>query len=259
MHSFLRNSGLLILGGILTLPFLLLSLLSLTKSWTYPQLLPEGLSLEQWGNLLKTESGLVFSLMLSVLLSLSVATVATFLGFFISKHLAYHPKKNVLLAFAYFPYLLSPVVYAACLYLYFIKIGASGTFWGVFVAQMLVSLPFSIILFAEHWNLRLKSMEDLVLTMGGSSSQAFWKVLLPLSKGMIVLVFFQTFLISWMEYGLTQLIGVGKVQTLTLQVYLYVQEANPFVAALASCLLVFPPILLLMLNKGLLSKRMELT
>lgn len=255
MRNLGRNILSFIVGSIFVLPFLLLLVLSLSKGWGYPRLLPEELGLSQWGELLETESGLLFSLLLSVVLSIFVATLATFLGFFIAKFLAYHPKKQQLLIFTYFPYLLSPVVYAACLYLYFIKIGASGTYWGVFLAQILISLPFSIILFVEHWNLRLKSMEDLVLTMGGRRSQAFWKVLLPLSKGMIVLVFFQTFLISWMEYGMTQLIGVGKVQTLTLQVYLYVQEANPFVAALASCLLVFPPILLLLLNKRLFLKK----
>jgi putative spermidine/putrescine transport system permease protein len=56
-------------------------------------------------------------------------------------------------------------------------------------------------------------------------------------------------LISWFEFGFTNFIGVGKVQTLTIKVYQFVLEANPYLAALASCLLLFPPILLLWRKK----------
>ncbi len=257
MRKTLRILSLLAISILLLLPFVLLLMLSFSTSWAYPSILPEGWTLVHWESLLQSETSLLYSLGFSVCLSLSVATVATALGFFISKRLAYHPLKRYFLYFTYFPYLLSPVVYAACLYLYFIKIGASGTYWGVFLAQLLITIPFSIILFVEHWNLNLKSIEDLVLTMGGTRLQAFRRVLWPLSKGMLILVFFQCFLISWMEYGLTQLIGLGKVQTLTLQVYMYVQEANPFVAALASSLLVFPPIILLFLNKKLFKSKLN--
>ena len=56
--------------------------------------------------------------------------------------------------------------------------------------------------------------------------------------------FFQTFLISWFQYGLTLLVGSGKVETLPLKVYDYVSEANLGYAAVAGCLLVLPPVLL---------------
>jgi len=46
----------------------------------------------------------------------------------------------------------------------------------------------------------------------------------------------------------------GQVKTLTLKVYDYVGEANVFYAALASCLLIFPPALLLWANKRFLFK-----
>lgn len=66
--------------------------------------------------------------------------------------------------------------------------------------------------------------------------------------------FFQAFLISWFEYGLTTLIGIGKVQTLTVKVFQYIGEANIFHAALASLLLALPPAGLLWVNKQVLFK-----
>jgi putative spermidine/putrescine transport system permease protein len=65
----------------------------------------------------------------------------------------------------------------------------------------------------------------------------------------LLIAFFQSFLISWFEFGLTNYIGGGQVQTLTLRVYQYIGEANIHLAALSSLLLVIPPLILLWLNK----------
>jgi putative spermidine/putrescine transport system permease protein len=71
----------------------------------------------------------------------------------------------------------------------------------------------------------------------------------PVSKPVLLLCFFQTFLISWFEYGLTSVIGLGQVRTLTIALYQYIGEANQYVAALAGCLVCLPPLLLLWLNQ----------
>ncbi len=98
-------------------------------------------------------------------------------------------------------------------------------------------------------------MEQLVQTLGGNRWQSYRRVLLPMAQGLLLVCFFQTFLISWFEYGLTTLIGVGKVQTLTLKVFQYINEANFYNAALSSSLLVLPPIILLYFNKKYLFKK----
>ncbi|MFT6749600.1 MAG: putative spermidine/putrescine transport system permease protein, partial [Flavobacterium sp.] len=52
--------------------------------------------------------------------------------------------------------------------------------------------------------------------------------------------------------GLTRIIGAGKIKTLTLSVFKYINEANVFYSALASCLLIIPPMLLIYINKKVL-------
>src|SRR5262249_62243642 len=87
---------------------------------------------------------------------------------------------------------------------------------------------------------------------GGGTAPLSRRALLPLSRGALLLCFFQTFLISWFQYGLTILIGGGAVETLPMKVYDYVNEGNPAYAALAGCLLVVPPVALLWINRRLL-------
>lgn len=238
------------LGAMLALfPLLFLLGLSFMQQWSYPGVLPEAASLLQWNRLLEGSNGLRSSLGLSLLLSLLVAGLATGLGFFSSKVLAFHPRKNRFLMLAYFPFVLTPVIYAACIYYFFIRMGLNGVFGGVLLAQLMIAYPYAVILGIEFWNDRMRNLEDLARTLGASERQIWTEVFWPSSKGILLLMFFQTFLISWFEYGLTTLIGVGKVQTLTIKVFQFIHEANPYLAALSGILLALPPILLLWINR----------
>lgn len=234
---------------VIIFPFLLLLGLSLSRQWIYPALLPQEIGFMNWSQLWGYQKNLLSSMGLSIALSLSVAFLATWGGFFTGRMLAYHPKGRQLLKLAYLPYVISPVVYAACLKIYFIYFGIDARFSGVMIAQLIITYPFSVILFSEYWSSRTYALEQLVATLGGSAWQTFTKVLIPLSRNILLVSFFQTFLISWFEYGLTNLIGLGKVPTLTIMVFGYLKEANIYFAALASCLLVLPPLLLLWFNK----------
>lgn len=234
---------------LILFPFAYLLLLSLASGWRYPEIIPQTLDLENWRHLLATDGSLLESLLLSVTISLSVAIISTALGFWVSRSLNYHPRSHSLRILSYFPYVLAPVVFAACLSYFFLKLGIFGSSTGVILAQFFIAFPYATIFFSSFWNQHTRQLEDLVATMGGNAFQAFYKVLIPMAQGMLLICFFQCFLISWFEYGLTSIIGVGKVQTLTIKVFLYIKEANFFYGAVSSCLLIFPPVILLWLNK----------
>jgi putative spermidine/putrescine transport system permease protein len=230
-------------------PIAFLVVLSLGRNWPYPEMLPQSLSLDNWEFLQKSDSKLLQTFFLSLGISILVATVTTALAFITSKHIAYSKYRNKLMLLAYIPYVLSPVIIAATLHFFFIYAGLSGNVSGVLLAQFFIAYPFGVIILNNFWNLKMRAMEDLSHTLGSNSWQTLLKVLLPISKNALLLCFFQTFLVSWFEFGLTNLIGVGSVQTLTVKVFSFVNEANIFYAALASCLLILPPMILIWLNK----------
>lgn len=235
-------------------PFAFLLALSFGQNWRFPAVLPATWTTDNWHFLLAAQSDLGQSLLRSLGISVGIATVATGLGFFTAKHIAYHRLRARWLTVAYFPYVFAPVILAATLQFYFIRLGLAGKVGGVLLAQLFIVYPFGVILFTGFWNERMRAMEQLSATLGGNGWQTFRRVLLPAAKGALLVCFFQTFLISWFEYGLTTLIGVGKVQTLTVKVFQYIGEANIFYAALASVLLVLPPVVLLWVNKQVLFK-----
>lgn len=242
---------------LLTLfPFVFMVFLSMSTGWRFPEIVPDYFGLNNWKTILGSETGLLYSFAISMLISLSVAIVSTTCGFLISRSVFYHKHARILTLFTYFPYVLAPVVFAACLSYFFLKMGLFGNVTGVITAQFLVAFPYALIFFGSFWNQKIKSYEDLTATLGGSRKQTFTKVLLPLAKSMLLICFFQTFLISWFEYGLTSIIGVGKVQTLTIKVFLFIKEANYYYGALSCCLLIFPPVVLLYFNKRYVFKNL---
>ncbi|HYW35484.1 MAG TPA: ABC transporter permease subunit [Balneolaceae bacterium] len=246
-----------ILGMIALLfvfPFGYIILLSLARHWSFPAVWPKQLTFANWKMIFSAQGGMIRSFVISVVISLSVAFFSTLTGFITSKFIAYSRYRRALMLFSYFPFILSPVVYAGCIYFFFVKIGLSGTIPGVMIAQLIIAYPYAVIIFSGFWSDRLRSMENLVTTLGGNKWQAYVKVLLPAARGMLLVCFFQTYLISWFEYGLTSIIGVGQVQTLTIKVFKYVNEANMYYAALAACLLILPPVILLYINKRFIFK-----
>ena len=230
-------------------PILFLLMLAFSETWRFPALFPDQFSTHQASQFFAGSGQLNASLMNSLIISFSVSFISVIFAFFISKKIAYHRSKQFFTLLAYLPFVLSPVIYAASLNYFFILAGLSGTMQGVMIAQFIIVFPYNVILFLSHWNSELRSYEQLVKTLGGSSWAAFTKAVVPLSLNILLIAFFQSFIISWFEFGLTNFIGLGQVQTLTVKVFPYISESNIHLAAFSSLLLVIPPLILLWLNK----------
>lgn len=242
----LKKLALAALFALFTLPFGYLLALSLASEWRFPGALPAGWTAAHW---LGVGDSWGASALTSLLLATLVGVLATSAGFVTARYLSAHPRRQLWLVLAYLPYVFSPVIYAHCVKFFFNVSDLSGSFAGVLLAQFFLTYPFAMLLFFNHFDHTMKAMEDLTYTLGGSGRAAFWRVLVPVSKPVLLLCFFQTFLISWFEYGLTSVIGLGQVRTLTIALYQYIGEANQYVAALAGCLVCLPPLLLLWLNQ----------
>lgn len=233
-------------------PFAFLLLLSLGQRWVFPDLLPADWALSPWRSALGRGDDLGGALLTSFGLALGVGGAGTLLGFATARRLSLLPNGRRWLRVAYLPYVFAPVILAACLQYFFLRLQLNGKVGGVLLAQFFIAYPYAVILSSSFWTPRVLAMEDLARTLGAGKWVVQSRVTWPLLRGPLAIVFFQTFLISWFEYGLTLVIGVGKVETLPLKVFQYVNEANIFYAAMAACLLSFPPVLLLWVNKRLL-------
>ncbi len=252
MKRAIENILWVLLASLFILPASYLLLLSFSASWQFPMLFPDVLTAKWWVWSFGSRFAVVGGMGLSLGIAAGVSLISTLAAFLSSRWMALSRHRNGLLLLAYFPFVLSPVVLAASIYIFFVRLGWNGSVAGVLFAHFLIAYPYAVILFSGYWNERLLTMDALAATLGAGSFQRYRRVLFPLSRGVLALALFQTFLISWFEYGLSSYIGMGRVPVLTVQVYRYISEANPHMAAVASLLLVFPPLLMLWVNKRFL-------
>ncbi len=238
--KYLSRLRITFLTFIIMFPFLVLTFMSFTKSWFYPSLFPKVWTWEAWQFVLSDEDFLMLMLKSSAL-SVSVALISTILAFFVTRQLYLFRFDQRIYSVAYLPYSFSPVIYAFCIQFMFIQIGLRGSYFGVFIAQLLISFPYSVLLFSKHWGNKMRNLEAVSLSLGASSTQTFLLITLPVSIRIIGLSIIQSFLISWFDYGLSWVIGAGSVNTITLKIYQYISESNLAFASMASLVLLLPP------------------
>lgn len=237
-------------AGLLPLGYLVV--LAAASAWPSPRLLPTALQWERFQ--IWTESGLASSLLLSLGIAWVVATLSTSLGLLASKQLSELPRLRGWMGFAYLPFALSPAVVGVCLLFFYIKLGLAGTTVGVVLAQTGVASAFAVLFLYGGWNPERRALAEAAATLGATPIQVWLKVLVPSTWPLTRVCFFQTFLLSWTQYGLTLVIGTGKVRTLPLRVYDFLFEADPGAAATAALLLVLPPLGLLWMERRVLER-----
>jgi len=249
-----RKGAALIVGAACFFPPLYLLLQSVAGRWLFPSLMPESYEPGRWAAFWRQDGGLPESLLISVTISTLVALIATVVGFLAGRHVAYHSRRDALLLMAYMPFAMSPVIAGVCLLYVYLRLGLAGAAVGVIAAQLIFATAFAIVFFQGFWTPEKRALEELARTLGAGIVGLYSKVLLPVARPMLVLCFFQTFLLSWFQYGLTLLIGSGKVRTLPLKVYDYLGEANVAYAALGGCLLVAPAVAMLWAGRWMLAR-----
>ncbi|WP_046245786.1 ABC transporter permease [Hymenobacter terrenus] len=245
----------LFLALLFGLPFVLLGLLAVGEDWRFPAALPMRYSLAAVRSLLAADNDLLAGLGRSLLLAGTVAVGATASGFALARAIARSRRAAQWEAASYLPYALPPVLLAVLIQPFIIRLHLSGSVGGVLLGLGLVALPFATLLLRSFWSPQVREYEHLARTLGCTAGQALRQVLLPLAWPLLRTTLVQTFLLTWFDFGLTNVLSVGKVRTLTVQVFTYVGEANAQLAAVASLLVLLPPALLLLVNKSALLRK----
>lgn len=241
------------LSGTLVAPLFLLVLLSLTRHWTWPALLPADLQTRQWRDLFALNNGLGAIVLRSLGMGTGVAVLATALGFATSRSVARHPHQDRLLVLLHLPFAVSPVVLGVSLLYAFLRVHLAGHIVGVMLAHLVFAYAYAVILLSSFWNPQVQSLTELAVALGAGRRHVWMRVLMPLARPLLTVCLLQTFLISWFDYALTLLIGGGQVSTLTITLYQYFNSGDVRLAATCALLLLLPPLAALGLNQRLRS------
>ena len=111
--------------------------------------------------------------------------------------------------------LLVPAVAVAIgLDIVFIRLGLSGTFWGVVLVHLIPAAPYAVLVLAGVFANYDEDFEAQARTLGASPLNVFRHVTMPAIKPGLIIAGFFAFIVSWSQYVLTLQIGGGKILTL---------------------------------------------
>ncbi|MCC6709307.1 MAG: hypothetical protein IT492_17265 [Gammaproteobacteria bacterium] len=238
---------------VMLVPFAVLAMLSVARSWRYPTLWPSAWQLDQWRVFGDQGAALASAALQSTTLALVVAVTATVIGFFTSQAVAGHRHEQRWMALALLPYALPPVVFAIGIGQAWAALHLSGSTAGVVLAQLPFATAYAVLLCRGYWTPHTLALAELAMSLGAHGAQLWWRLHWPLARGIVGLCLLQTALLSWFDFALVRLVGAGQVETLSFKVFEYFNGGDLRLASTAALLLLTPPLLALLWRPGLLS------
>lgn len=228
-------------------PLLLLLLQSLSRGWFYPALWPPGFTTERWRAVWEGGGRLSAAFGTSLALAVLTGVAGVALGWPIGRALAELRGwwRHVGAGAAFLPVAAPPVALAAGLHLSMLRLGLAGTMPGVLLSHLIPAAGYTALYFLGVFTLFDRRIEEEARTLGAPPASVLWRVTVPMLWRQMGEAFLLGFLVSWAQVALTLIIGGGRVRTLPLEVFAYLQAGQDSFAATGALLLVIPPLLAL--------------
>lgn len=106
-----------------------------------------------------------------------------------------------------------------------IKVGLYDTMPGLWLAYQVFIIPFGLWILRGYFAELPPSLEECAMVYGCTRFQAFYRVMLPLAKPVIVSLLFLSFLIGWSDFLFSNMLTTGEGPR-TASVILYVTAAG---------------------------------
>ena len=129
------------------LPFLQLTIWSLSNRWFYPDIHPQQWGLRAWHYVFSTAgSQIISALMQSLLVAAATAILAVIIGFPAGRALGLYDfkGKDLISVLLTLPVIIPPLCVAMGLQLWFIRLGLAETFIGVVLVHLTFCLPYAV-------------------------------------------------------------------------------------------------------------------
>lgn len=142
-----------------------------------------------------------------------------------------------------------------------INIGLFNSFLGLWLAFQIFAVPYSMWIMRSYFMQMPRFLEEAAMVYGCTQFQAFYRVILPLAKPVIVSVLFLAFLQGWSDFLFSNMLTTGDGPR-TASVAIYVSSAGGErieweVLMVMTLITGIPPVILYMLAQKHISKTFQ--
>jgi putative thiamine transport system permease protein len=195
-----------------------LALNSIAGFWRFPDVLPQGFTTSHWLRALPTLSGPVLS-------TIIIATAATLIALALAlaaleneQRTGRHPAQGRLvsaLGLLYLPLIVPQIAFLFGLVVVMESLGTRPQHVLVIFGHLLFVLPYVFLSLSEAYRRFDPRWSQLALSLGASPDDAFWRVRLPMLLAPMLTACAVGLAVSIGQYLPTQLLGAGRVPTVT--------------------------------------------
>ncbi len=213
---------------------------------------PSGFS-TRWYEQMLNERALIDSARNSLVLACGVtlATLAMALPAALALDRWRFAGRDAVLALLTAPLLLPTIVLALALLIVFVGAGLLGTWTGLVLGHMLVTLPYAVRVLSTSLSTLPPSVEEAAASLGAPPATVFRRVTLPLMVPGVVATCAIVFLVSFDEVVISLFLVGPQLTTLPVALFRYVESrTDPLVAAVSTLLVFFSLAIVLVLDRA---------
>lgn len=215
----LAGKGLILLASVTAFIGIAgLAIHSVAGFWHFPDALPQSLTAIHWQRALPSLGGPLFSTALVAAVSTSLALMLTLAALENEQRIQRHPSGTRLfsgLGLLYLPLIVPQIAFLSGLVVVMESLGARPTHALVVFGHLLFVLPYVFLSLSEAYRRLDPRWSRLALTLGASRNIIFWRVRLPILLAPILTAVAVGLAVSIGQYLPTQLLGAGRITTVT--------------------------------------------
>ena len=231
--------------AFLVFPVMVLCIWSFTRTWEWPNLFPGRFGLRGWLYFFDTSTKSLKVLGNSIILSSIVTVITLCISLPAAKALALYKfkGKEAIEIFILSPIIVPPLAVAMGIHLQFIKMGLADTYAGVVLVHLIPCLPYGVRILSTVYEAVGENMELQAKVLGASKWQVLRFITFPLIAPGLISAGSLVFIISFSQYFLTFLIGGGKVVTLPMVLFPFIQSGDRMLASVFSIVFIVTTLL----------------
>lgn len=216
------------------IPLSLILVWSFADKWAWPDLFPPELSLRAFEEATRAGSNLGTSVANSLLLAIMTAVICMIVSALAARALVHHDfvGKEAFRFLSIVPFLVPSTVFGMGIQVLFLRLGFSGTIFGVALAHATVAMPYSLAIMIDVTSALGKRQEEQSQVLGATKLQTLYTVIIPSLVPGLLSAAAIAYIESMVQYFLTLIIGNGKIVSLTVQLYPYISMGDRSLSAI---------------------------
>lgn len=234
---------------IWVLPVIGLGLTAVSAGWSWPDLLPNNTSFNQWTYVLQDHPKTLPSIGTTVITAVFVLLLNLLLALPAGNALGRYalPGKGLINTLLSIPILLPPLSTAIGLHKTFIRLNLTNSYLGVVLALVIPTLPYMIRALTIGFESLGFGYEEQAKTLGANTLHRVRYIALPHLIPAIAAGSSLTILIAMSQYVSVLLIGGGLIQTMPVVMFPFLQSGNISLGSIFSVLFAGMALLMLLL------------